>query len=225
MDLKKQILVALGLDKEEVNLEFQAKLVDGTIIVSTADELAEGVDIAVLTEDGTTIELPIGEYETEDGITFVVEEAGIIATIGEAEVVEEEAPEEEEVEAAELSEFDSLEKRIANLEVVIAELKGDTEVEEEELAEETTEETTEEEITEPSENPRTVTTKTTEVVEFSVEELKAENERLKEELAKQPATQPVGVNKFTEASSTKLSTAEYRKLSRKERYWYNIKNN
>ena len=225
MDLKKQILVALGLDKEEVNLEFQAKLVDGTIIVSTADELAEGVDIAVLTEDGTTIELPIGEYETEDGITFVVEEAGIIATIGEAEVVEEEAPvEEEEVEAAELSEFDSLEKRIANLEVVIAELKGDTEVEEE-LAEETTEETTEEEITEPSENPRTVTTKTTEVVEFSVEELKAENERLKEELAKQPATQPVGVNKFTEASSTKLSTAEYRKLSRKERYWYNIKNN
>ena len=226
MELKEQILKALGLSSE-VKFEVQAKLVDGTIIVSTADALAEGADISVLTEDGTTIELPIGEYETEDGITFVVEEAGVIASIGEAEVVEEEeAPvEEEEVEAAELSEFDSLEKRIANLEVVIAELKGDTEVEEEELAEETTEETTEEEITEPSENPRTVTTKTTEVVEFSVEELKAENERLKEELAKQPATQPVGVNKFTEASSTKLSTAEYRKLSRKERYWYNIKNN
>jgi len=226
MELKEQILKALGLSSEEVKFEVQAKLVDGTIIVSTADALAESVDIAVLTEDGTTIELPIGEYETEDGVTFVVEEAGVIASIGEAEV-EEEAPAEEEevVEAAELSEFDSLEKRIANLEVVIAELKGDTEVQEEELAEETTEETTEEEITEPSENPRTVTTKTTEVVEFSVEELKAENERLKEELAKQPATQPVGVNKFTEASSTKLSTAEYRKLSRKERYWYNIKNN
>jgi hypothetical protein len=224
MELKEQILKALGLSSE-VKFEVQAKLLDGTIIVSTAEALVEGADIAVLTEDGTTIELPIGEYETEDGVTFVVEEAGVIATIGEAEVVEEEAPvEEEEVEAAELSEFDSLEKRIANLEVVIAELKGDTEVEEE-LAEETTEETTEEEITEPSENPRTVTTKTTEVVEFSVEELKAENERLKEELAKQPATQPVGVNKFTEASSTKLSTAEYRKLSRKERYWYNIKNN
>ena len=165
MELKEQILKALGLSSE-VKFEVQAKLVDGTIIVSTADALAEGSDVAVLTEDGTTIELPIGEYETEDGVTFVVEEAGVIATIGEAEVVEEEeAPVEEEVEAEELSEFDSLEKRIANLEVVIAELKGDTEVQEEELAEETTEE----EITEPSENPRTVTTKNTEVVEFSVE--------------------------------------------------------
>ena len=40
MDLKKQILSALGLDKEEeINLEFQAKLIDGTIVVSKADEL------------------------------------------------------------------------------------------------------------------------------------------------------------------------------------------
>jgi len=221
MELKEQILKALGLSSE-VKFEVQAKLVDGTIIVSTADALAEGVDISVLTEDGTTIELPIGEYETEDGITFVVEEAGIIATIGEAEVVEEEAPaEEEEVEAAEeeLSEFDSLEKRIANLEVVIAELKGDTEVQEEELAEETTEE----EITEPSENPRTVTTKTTEVVEFSVEELKAENERLKTELAKQPAGTPVSTNKFTETKRT-VSKTDLNKMSPQERFLYNINN-
>jgi len=224
MELKEQILKALGLSSE-VKFEVQAKLVDGTIIVSTADALAEGVDISVLTEDGTTIELPIGEYETEDGVTFVVEEAGVIATIGEAEV-EEEAPAEEEevVEAAELSEFDSLEKRIANLEVVIAELKGDTEVEEEELAEETTEETTEEEITEPSENPRTVTTKTTEVVEFSVEELKAENERLKTELAKQPAGTPVSTNKFTETKRT-VSKTDLNKMSAQERFLYNINNN
>ena len=220
MELKEQILKALGLSSE-VKFEVQAKLVDGTIIVSTADALAEGVDISVLTEDGTTIELPIGEYETEDGVTFVVEEAGVIATIGEAEVVEEEAPVEEEVEAAEeeLSEFDSLEKRIANLEVVIAELKGDTEVQEEELAEETTEE----EITEPSENPRTVTTKTTEVVEFSVEELKAENERLKTELAKQPAGTPVSTNKFTETKRT-VSKTDLNKMSPQERFLYNINN-
>ena len=223
MELKEQILKALGLSSEEVKFEVQAKLVDGTIIVSTADALAESVDIAVLTEDGTTIELPIGEYETEDGVTFVVEEAGVIASIGEAEV-EEEAPAEEEeevVEAAELSEFDSLEKRIANLEVVIAELKGDTEVQEEELAEETTEE---EEITEPSENPRTVTTKTTEVVEFSVEELKAENERLKTELAKQPAGTPVSTNKFTETKRT-VSKTDLNKMSAQERFLYNINNN
>jgi len=225
MELKEQILKALGLSSE-VSFEVQAKLVDGTIIVSTADALAESVDISVLTEDGTTIELPIGEYETEDGITFVVEEAGIIATIGEAEVEEEGAPEEEEtveaeeVEAADVGDWEGMEKRIQNLEDAVADLKSKVGDEEEVVEEEV--EAAEEEV-EPSTNPKSI--KTTEVVEFSVEELKAENERLKEELAKQPATQPVGVNKFTEASSTKLSTAEYRKLSRKERYWYNIKNN
>ena len=226
MELKEQILKALGLSSE-VKFEVQAKLVDGTIIVSTADALAEGADISVLTEDGTTIELPIGEYETEDGVTFVVEEAGIIATIGEAEVVEEEAPAEEEeveAEAEELSEFDSLEKRIANLEVVIAELKGDTEGEEE-LAEETTEETTEEEITEPSENPRTVTTKTTEVVEFSVEELKAENEKLKEELAKKPADTSLNTNKFSsERVALKLTEKEIKRMTQQERFLYNLNN-
>lgn len=221
MELKEQILKALGLSSE-VKFEVQAKLVDGTIIVSAADALAEGVDISVLTEDGTTIELPIGEYETEDGVTFVVEEAGVIATIGEAEVVEEEeAPAEEEVEAAEeeLSEFDSLEKRIANLEVVIAELKGDTEGEEE-LAEETTEE----ETTEPSENPRTVTTKTTEVVEFSVEDLKAENEKLKEELAKKPADTSLNTNKFSSEKRT-LSKQDLRRMTSQEKYLYNLYNN
>ena len=39
MDLKKQILVALGIDKEETKLGFQAKSDDGTIFVSTAEEL------------------------------------------------------------------------------------------------------------------------------------------------------------------------------------------
>ena len=42
MDLKTQILVALGLDKEEtIKLEWQSKSEDGTIFVSTAEELAE----------------------------------------------------------------------------------------------------------------------------------------------------------------------------------------
>ena len=39
MDLKNQILVALGLDKEEVMMAFQTKLEDGTIITSTAETL------------------------------------------------------------------------------------------------------------------------------------------------------------------------------------------
>ena len=126
MDLKQQILVALGLDKqEEVNLEFQAKLEDGTIIVSTAASLEAGVDVSVLTEDGTTMLLPVGEYKTEgeDGIGFSVEVEGVVAEIYETEqeeeVVEEEASEDttkeemneettEKVEETEAVEFDSV---------------------------------------------------------------------------------------------------------------------
>ena len=46
MDIKQQILVALGLNKdEEIKLAWQAKSEDGTIFVSTAEELEAGGDI------------------------------------------------------------------------------------------------------------------------------------------------------------------------------------
>ena len=78
------------LDKgEEVAMAYQAKSEDGTIFVSTADELAEGVDISVLTEDGTTILLPIGTYKTDTGVTFRVDEEGIVAEVMETETEEE----------------------------------------------------------------------------------------------------------------------------------------
>ena len=85
MDIKKQIRIALGLDKEEeaINLEFQAKLVDGTIIVSEADAMEVGIAISILAEDGTTMPLPVGNYETEDGVSFTVEEEGVVAEITE----------------------------------------------------------------------------------------------------------------------------------------------
>ena len=102
MELKKQILKALGLDKE-VNLEYQDKLTDGTIIVSEADELAAGISISVLTEDRTTMPLPVGEYETDGGVGFSVEEEGVGAEIYESETEEEEEVE-EEVEASEETE-------------------------------------------------------------------------------------------------------------------------
>jgi hypothetical protein len=52
MDLKNQILAALGIDKS-IKLEWQSKLEDGTIVVSTSDTLAEAVDVSVLTEELT----------------------------------------------------------------------------------------------------------------------------------------------------------------------------
>lgn len=225
MDIKEQILVALGLNKDEsVKLEWQAKSEDGTIFVSTAEELASGVDISVLTEDGTTILLPIGTYKTAEGVTFRVEEEGVVAEVMETETEEEvEATEEKEEMAeeedkyADVGDWEGMEKRIQNLEDAVAKLKedkvgGDEEVEE--LAEE---------VTEPGTNPKSI--KTTEVVEFSAEEelekLKSENEKLKTELAKSPADSPINTNKFS-SERKPLSRKEYSKLSKQERFLYNL---
>jgi hypothetical protein len=226
MEIKEQILKALGLSSE-VKFEVQAKLVDGTIIVSTAEALVEGADVAVLTEDGTTIELPIGEYETEDGVIFNVEEAGIIARIGESEEVEDEveeegAPEEEEtVEAADVGDWEGMEKRIQNLEDAVADLKRDKEGgddESEEMSEEVTEE-----VTEPSTNPKSI--KTTEVKEFSAEEelenLKAENEKLKTELAATPAEAPINTNKFSSERPTPTAQ-DFKRMTKQERFLYEL---
>ena len=230
MDIKEQILVALGLNKEEtVKLEWQAKSEDGTIFVSTAEELEAGVDISVLTEDGTTILLPVGTYKTDTGVSFRIEEEGIVAEVIESETEEVDTVEEEDLseetvlaeedekedyeEEADVADWAGMEKRIENLEIAVAKLKeakvgGDDEVEE--LAEETVE---------PSTNPKSI--KTTEVVEFSAEDeltkLKEENEKLKTELAAQPASAPLDTNKFS-SDRKPISRKEYAKLSKREKF-------
>lgn len=225
MDIKEQILVALGLDKgEDVVMAYQAKSEDGTIFVSTAEELEAGVDISVLTEDGTTILLPVGTYKTDTGVTFRVEEEGIVAEVMETEteeVVEEELADEDKdlAEVADIEDWRGLEKRIQNLEDAVADLKrdkdgGDDEVEE--MAEVTEE---------PSTNPKSI--KTTEVVEFSAEDeltkLKAENEKLKTELAEAPASAPLDTNKFSADKKTVLSKKDYRRLSSKDKFLHDLR--
>ena len=220
MDLKNQILVALGLNKEEVvSLEWQAKSDDGTIFVSTADALAEGVDISVLTEDGSTILLPPGTYSA-DGVTFRVDEEGIVAEVLETETeevveeVEEEEMAEESTEDLEVEDdaFERLVERVQNLEDAIADLKG-----EEKEVEEEVEELSEEEVR--GTTPKSI--KTTEVVEFSIEELKAENERLKTELASAPASAPLDTNKFS-SERKPMSNRDYAKLSKRERFLHDL---
>ena len=204
MDLKEQILVALGLNKEkEVTLAWQSKSEDGTIFVSTAEELEAGVDISVLTEDGTTILLPVGTYKTE--------------TVEEEEMSEESvelAPEDDDrKEEADVADWKGMEKRIQNLEDAVADLKrekvgGDDEVEE--MATE-----------EVSDKPKSI--KTTETVEFSaeVEAIKAENEKLKTELAESPADAPINTNKFS-SDKPVLNKREYNRLSRRERFIHDL---
>ena len=222
MDLKEQILVALGLDAK-VKLAWQSKSEDGgTIFVSTAEELEAGVDVSVLVEDGTTILLPIGSYKTDTGVTFRVEEEGIVAEVIESEteeeVVEEEMAEDDGKEA-DVEDWAGMEKRIQNLEDAVADLKrdkdgGDDEVEE--MAEE---------VIKPSTNPKSI--KTTEVVEFSAEDeltkLKAENDKLKTELAEAPASAPLDTNKFSSERATPTAQ-DFRRMTKQEKFLYNLHN-
>jgi len=230
MDLKEQILVALGLDKgEEVSLAWQAKSEDGTIFVSTAEELEAGVDISVLTEDGTTILLPIGSYKTDTGVSFRVEEEGIVSEVMESEteeeVVEEEMAEsvnfmfpETDAEKADWAKsYEEMKDKVQNLIDAVADLKrdkdgGDDEVEE--MAEE---------VVAPSTNPKSI--KTTEVVEFSAEDeltkLKAENDKLKTELAESPASAPLDTNKFSSERKV-LSKRDYGRMSSKDKFLYDL---
>jgi hypothetical protein len=215
MELKEQILVALGLKKEEVNLGWQSKAEDGTIFVSTADELAEGVDVSVLTEDGSTILLPPGTYKTEDGVTFRVDEEGIVAEVMETEEVEEVVEEEVVVEAAE--DEGDMETRVASLEKAVAELM-------EKLAEDEPEYKEEVEVEEEVEASKVRGTapksiKTTEVVEF--ENLKAENKRLKAELSKKPADSPINTNKFS-SEKWVATKKDLSKMTKQDRFLYNL---
>lgn len=217
MDLKQQILVALGLDKQEesVNLEYQAKLEDGTIIVSTAESLESGVDISVLTEDGTTMLLPVGEYKTEgeDGIGFSVEVEGVVAEIYEEEVeeeaaeevVEEEASkedmEEETIEETEAVEFDSV-AFMDEVKSVVVDLMSNVNTEIETLKSELAE------------------------LKSTNEELSSEKEKLSAqvvELSNEPAAKPVDTNKFS-ALGRETTQRDLSKMTKRERILYNITN-
>ena len=220
MELKTQILKALGLNKEEVNLEFQAKLIDGTIIVSTADELVAGVDIAILGEDGTTMPLPIGAYETEEGVGFSVEEEGIVAEIYETEEEETEEEVVEEVEEEELSEINERQpKKIKTTEEV--------EFNKEALIEEIG--TVIKELLTEVRNDVTRLSAELEGMKGTTETLEIEKETLSAQLeavSKEAGSEPVTANKFSNNKTVKtVSTIEYRNMSRQEKYWYNINNN
>jgi uncharacterized small protein (DUF1192 family) len=216
MELKEQILVALGLKKGEVNLGWQSKAEDGTIFVSTLDALEVGGDIAVLTEDGSTIPVPAGEYSTPDG-GFIVVEEGVIAEVLEAEAVEETEEVVEEEVVVEAAEEGDMETRVASLEKAVAELM-------EKLAEDEPEYKEEVEVEEEVEASKVRGTapksiKTTEVVEF--ESLKAEIKRLKAELSKKPADSPINTNKFS-SEKWVATKKDLSKMSQQDRFLYSL---
>ena len=129
----KEILGVELSEEKEVKLA-QAELENGTIVES--ESFAPGNEIFIVTED-ERVPLPIGEYKLIDGEALIIQEEGIIASIGAAE----EAPAEEEVEAEEDKKEDmgyATKEELEEVKKVVEEIKAilDPKQEEEEMSEE-----------------------------------------------------------------------------------------
>jgi len=90
-DMLNKVKEVLGVELSEAPVEVklaQAELENGAIIES--ENFEAGAEVFIVTED-EKVALPVGEYKLVDGESLIVEEEGIIASIGAVE----EAPEEE----------------------------------------------------------------------------------------------------------------------------------
>ena len=95
---------------EEVKLEMEGKLADGTVIYTSATEWGVGADVYTKDETGAAVPMMAGEYILEDGRTFVIGEDAKVAEIKEVMV-------EEDMSTADLLKtIESLSSRVAALE-------------------------------------------------------------------------------------------------------------
>ena len=224
MDLKERILVALGLQKDEVSLAVQEKLEDGTIVVSNAESLEIGADISVLTEDGTQEPLQPGDYTLESGVMIVVEEAGIIAEIKEVEEeVEEEMPTEEEVEE-EVEEVEASSEEVVETTQPkkIKEIK-EYEFSKEEIITEITN-VVSELLSEAQKDVESIRAELADMKGYQAT-MEEENVSLSNEVAKlsaEPATTPESLNKFSKNTIVEPTLAERKRWTTKDRLRYNL---
>ena len=204
MDLKNRVRVALGLDAE-IKMAVQEKLEDGTIIVSTFDELEAGADVSILVEDGTTIKLAPGEYTLEDARGFIVVEDGVISEM--VEVVEEEVvvePETEEEVVEEVAEEEVvLEKEADRLPKKVKSTK-EYEFSQEELV-------------------NVISTELSSILDTYKAEITELSKKV-EELSNAPASDEITLNKFSTVKEQNKSREAILKMTAKERIRYNLRN-
>jgi hypothetical protein len=107
-----------GIKLEEVALETEGRLKDGTPVFTSADSFAIGVDVYTKDEEGNKVAAAAGRYELETGEFIDVNELGQIAEMG--------IPELEEVEMTSddlLSAINKLSERVSTLEGEKAQLE------------------------------------------------------------------------------------------------------
>lgn len=215
MDIKERIKIALGLDTEnkEVKLAYENKLVDGTIVVSEADELVEGILINILSEDGEQTPMPQGTYSLEDGTEFTVDESGIVLEVSVAEEeVEVDAEDDEEDDMKKDKEEYSTETMLAEVGTVVKELLEEVQKDISRISAELDELR--------GEN----LAKDENIVDLQNENL--ELSKQVKELGNEPSAEPVKAHKFAKNTTPRveLSRAEYMRLSAREKFMYNLNN-
>lgn len=122
----KSVGIALA---EEVKLEVEGKLMDGTSVFTSAESFAVGSDVYTKDEQGNNVPAVAGEYVMEDGTTIVVGEDGMVAEIGQKEMEAEMSSEDF------FAAIDKLSERISALEGVNAELSQELSTEKARVAE------------------------------------------------------------------------------------------
>ena len=135
-ETKEETLATDQVEETKVELA-TAQLENGTTVEAEAFEA--GNEIFIVTED-EKVALPVGGYTLEDSTELVVEEEGIIASIGEAEETEEV---EAAVDYATKEELAEVKKAVEDIVTMIEELgygKKDEEMASEEVKEELSEE-------------------------------------------------------------------------------------
>jgi len=124
--VKEVLGVELSEEPKEVKLA-QAELENGAIIES--ENFEAGNEIFIVTED-EKVAMPVGEYKLVDGESLIVEEEGIIASIGAVESEEEVEAEKEEMNYATKEELQEVKEMVEEIKAILLPKK------EEEMAEE-----------------------------------------------------------------------------------------
>tara|TARA_R110000744_G_scaffold110780_1_gene208888 strand:- start:870 stop:1448 length:579 start_codon:yes stop_codon:yes gene_type:complete len=128
-------VIGIELSEEPIEVKLaQAELENGTIIES--ESFKEGDEIFIVTED-EKVPLPTGEYKLIDGEILIIEEEGIIKSLGKAEV-EEEVEAEDEKEYATKEELEEVKKVVEEIKAILEpkeeeEMSNETSVKSEEV--------------------------------------------------------------------------------------------
>jgi len=177
------------VDAERQDLYAEARLNDGRVVATEAEEFSAGANVRVMSEDGEAAPLEAGTYELADGGELKVDADSKVEMMEEEEKKEEELQEEEEkdemsaVKAALVDKFQISEEVAEQIVEVVKDAMTPAEAEEVEAAEH---EDKEEEMEKKDKEEMSAFTDLTHEMAVALEAINKRLSKLEEEPAAQP---------------------------------------